>query len=122
LKMPASKQVKVSIDPKVAIAFKAACVASDTSMAAELSAFMSDRARVLNESAEKRLKTDSLETRGKRRRQVSLIIARLVSIKEFEEAYQQRIPENLQESQAYENSSHSIDVLEEAINLLEDAY
>jgi hypothetical protein len=41
---------------------------------------------------------------------------------ENEGAYLSRIPENLQSSQAYENAEFSIDSLEQAIDLLRDAY
>ena len=120
--MPTYRQVKVSIDTKIAEAFKSACEASGVSMASELAAFMSERAGILNADVEKQSKKESLDTRGKRRRQVNLIIERLKSIKDFEEAYQGRIPSNLQEGQAYEDSGQSIDSLDEAINQLNDAY
>jgi len=120
--MPANKQLKITIDPKIAETFKAACVASGISMTAELSAFMSDRAGILNALTDKRLKHDSLDTRGKRRRQVNLIIDRLVSIKSFEESYRSRIPESLQSGQAYEDSDLSIEMLEQAIDSLHEAY
>jgi len=120
--MSAYKQVKISIDPKIAEAFKAACSASSVSMAAELTAFMSERTGILKTLTDKQIKRDSLDTRGKRRHQVKLIVDRLESIKSLEEDYQSNIPENLQAGQAYENAGQSIELLEQAIDSLIDAY
>ena len=64
----------------------------------------------------------SCDTRRKRRKLVDLIITQLETIKEYEHAYMVKIPENLQTGAAYENAELAIDSLEQAIELLSEAY
>ena len=116
------KQLKVSLNPEIVSAFKNACAAAGVSMASEMSSFMSYRTGILKASADKEIKKNSLDARGKRRHQVKLIIDRLEAIKSYEEAYQNNIPDNLQSGQAFENSGQSIELLEQAIDLLLEAY
>jgi flagellar biosynthesis chaperone FliJ len=115
-------QVKVSVDPALAASFKTACILAGVSMASEFSKFMEVQTGLLSELSFKRLKKSSIETRGRRRLQVGLIIAQLESVKAKEEAYKDNIPENLQSGQTYVNAQQSVQTLEQAIELLEEAY
>jgi len=120
--MTSFKQLKVSVEPDLAESFKAACMNSGVSMASELSAFMASRTGAMVATAVKAVKCDGYDTRAKRRRHVSQIVDQLEIIMRYEDAYRGRIPESLQSGPAYENAEMAIDTLEQAIDLLKDAY
>ena len=63
-----------------------------------------------------------VSTRGKRRKAVAGIIELLKEIREAEEGYMTRMPENLQSGDAYAVADNSVDVIIEAVDLLSDAY
>ena len=63
-----------------------------------------------------------ISTRPKRRRAVSMIVNALGQIHLEEDAYQNRIPFNLQGSKAYAAADDSISYLIDAICSLSDAY
>ena len=63
-----------------------------------------------------------ISTRPKRRRAVLLILTALSQIHNAEEAYLERIPMNLKNSQAYAAADYSIDLLTDAIITLMQAY
>jgi len=120
--MTSFKQLKVSVEPDLAESFKIACMSAGVSMAAELSAFMAARSGVMAASAAKSAKYDGYDTRAKRRSHVRQIVAQLENIMRYEDAYRARIPESLQSGPAYENAELAIDTLEQALDLLRDAY
>jgi flagellar biosynthesis chaperone FliJ len=60
----------------------------------------------------------SLSTKRQRRAAIEKIMQNLEQIKESEERYRERIPENLQSSTASEAAEQWIDTLEEVIGLL----
>ena len=66
--------------------------------------------------------TPGMESRSKRRAIAEKIITQLQNLLDNEEACMDNIPENLQESAAYENAEHSAAFLREAIESLEYAY
>jgi hypothetical protein len=66
--------------------------------------------------------TPDLSTRAKRRRALTLLLKELDLIRDAEEQYMLRIPENLRESDAYGAADYSVDLLTEAIITLGDAY
>lgn len=57
-------------------------------------------------------------TKRKRRAAVEYIIKQLELIKEYEEKYRDNIPENLQNSEAYEAAEEYIEYLEEPLEVL----
>jgi len=116
------KQLKVSVDPDLAESFKLACVDAGVTMAAELSEFMSARVGIMTSLSVKAHGAASYDTRGKRRTHVGRIVSQLEAIKGCEDAYLSHIPDNLQSSQAYENAELAVESLEQAIELLNDAY
>jgi len=60
--------------------------------------------------------------RGYRRKTVKSIIDQLTAIRDAEEQYKGNIPENLRNSSRYANAEQSVDMLDEAIELLSEAY
>ena len=63
-----------------------------------------------------------ISTRPKRRRAVGLMVTELLKIRSAEKAYMERIPENMQDGDAYAAADESIDILTDAIETLSDAY
>jgi hypothetical protein len=116
------KQVKISVDPAVAAAFKIACSAAGVSMASELSRFMRSRAGELESMPARDAALDRVSTRGLRRKAVKAVIARLERIRDAEESYCGRIPENLAQGSAFEAAEQAVSDLEQAINLLSEAF
>ena len=112
-------QVKVSIPAELAAAFKAMCLAEGVSMASEISRFMSEKT-----SGRRSAKPHAspFETRPKRRKELSELIIKLGAIMDAEQCYMDNIPDNLQNSRFYDAAEHSVSLLEEALNILGDAY
>jgi len=113
------RQIKISVKSEVAEAFKIACKADNVSMASELSGFMAARGGA---PAVARSENDLLMNRPGRRKLVNALIEQLEQIKGAEESYRDAIPPNLRESMRYENAEQSILALEEALDVLKEAY
>jgi len=120
--MASHKQLKVSVESDLAESFKAACINTGVSMAAEISAFMAARTGAVPRTAVIVNRQDRYNTRAKRRYHIGKILIQLKDILDYEDAYRSNIPVNLQSGQAYENAEQAIDSLEQAIELLNDAY
>ena len=110
-------QVKVSVDPEIAAAFKAACAAGGVSMAGVLSQFMSEYGGAAARVREPAI-PGSLSTRRKRRKATAEVASRLEMILEAETASHENVPENLRGAEAYETTEDIISALDEAIRLL----
>ena len=108
-------QVKVSVDPGIAAAFKAACAAANVSMAAELSRFMAGYAGC----AVKRKAAPDYSTRRHRRTAIKAMVKELEAIRACEEGVRDRTPVNLQESSVYDATEEAISALDEAIGILD---
>jgi hypothetical protein len=117
---PKYRQVKVSVLPEVASAFKAACKADKVSMASEISGFMAARAGFGGHLG--RPKKDLLESRGGRRKLMDMAIGQLERIKDAEEQYKSNMPENLCGSPNYEAAEQCVACIEDALGLLEEAF
>ena len=63
-----------------------------------------------------------LSTRRKRRRTAELVVGLLVKIRDAEERYMENIPENLQSCENYANAECSLEILDDVICALSDAY
>ena len=111
-------QVKVSIDPSIAHAFKAACQKSNVSMAAMLTSYMAQYSRTTATAKH----TPDYSSRRKRRESVRRIVSQLEIIRDAEEGYRDNIPENLKGSILFENAEHSITAIDDALDLLASAY
>jgi len=68
------------------------------------------------------LGSHDISTRVKRRKAVEFIIAELKFIRKAEDDYLHRIPINLQDSDAYTAADICVETLDEAINILSDAF
>ena len=112
-------QVKVSVCPETAAAFKAACKNSNCSMASVLSKFMEDYSQAATKSKKQ---ANPVPSRRKRRNSVKSIIANMEQLMLEEEAYKDNIPENLQGSKWYDAAEQSISIMQEAIDLLYEIY
>lgn len=112
-------QVKVSVQPEIAAAFKAKCLADNVSMASEISKFMAGQT---TENRPKKTSADPYVTRQKRRKALNALIQLLHSIMCAEQGYLDNIPENLRNSQTYEVAEFSVSAFEEALGILEGAY
>ena len=116
-RFPAKRtQVKVSVDPAIAAAFKEACAASKVSMAAELSRFMADYANALV----KRKAAPNYSTRRHRRTSAKAMLKELWAMRACEERVRDNCPENLQGSDAYEATEEAISALDAAIEALSE--
>ena len=113
------KQIKVAVDPDVAIDFKAACAEADVSMAGVLSEFMVKYSKT---PIKKILSDDPFSTRRKRRHIVKNIISQMEQLLFAEERYVDSVPENLQGSKWHELAVESISVIQEVIDLLNEIY
>ncbi|MDR2695703.1 MAG: hypothetical protein LBC79_04915 [Deltaproteobacteria bacterium] len=109
------RQLKISVDPGTASAFKKACAASNTSMAAEMTRFM---AEYTNGQAKPKTAPD-YSTRRRRRSAIKAIIRQLEQMKCREESVRDNMPDNLQGSSAYEAAEEAVSALEEAIDALD---
>ena len=63
-----------------------------------------------------------ISSRPKRRRAVSIIISQLSLIRDQEESYRDRIPDNFVDGDAFAAADDSIDLISDAILCLSDAY
>ena len=112
-------QVKVSVRPEIAAAFKSACETAGISMSSALSGFMEGYA---SNSAKKTPPQVLTATRRQRRIAMKSLLACLEQIRGSEESYRDNIPENLQGGSAYDAADECVSILSEAIELLESAY
>jgi hypothetical protein len=112
------KQLKISVSLELAAGFKAACAASNVSMAGKLSAFMAEYTKAA--IPDKPL--PDYTTRRRRRYSIKAILKQLEQIKAHEERYRDNIPENLQGSIVFDNAEQSVSFLDEAMELLGSVY
>ena len=109
-------QVKVSVDPCIAAAFKSVCVASNVSMSAEISRFMADYANV----SVKRKTMPNYSTRRHRRTAIRAMVRELEQMRACEERVRDNCPENLLSSSAYEATEEAISTLDAGIDALSE--
>ena len=118
-------QVKVSVRPEIAEAFKAACAGADVSMAGELSRFMAEYAAVTIARQAANTKTegaDSVSTMKKRRKTVRAVARLLEQVRDAEERFIGNAPENLRSAPIYENAEQYASVLDDVIERLGEIY
>jgi hypothetical protein len=109
-------QVKISVAPDVAAAFKAACAASNVSMAEKLSQLMIGYGDTITK------RKPEYTTRRQRRASLKTISQQLEQIKAAEERYRDAIPENLQGSDVFDNADQCVSSLDEVIELIGSIY
>jgi hypothetical protein len=116
-------QIKASVDPRIAAAFKTACRSADISMASVLSQFMAEFSAVtVKNRPPKPAAADRVSTKQKRRKFVNSIIRQMKQIRDAQEQARDHIPDSLQGGSTYEAAEESIAVMDEVIALLEDIY
>jgi hypothetical protein len=112
------QQLKISIDPELASAFKEACSLSGVSMTSKLSQYMSEYSGI----AIKHKRSPEYTTKRQRRAAVKSIVQQLKSIMAAEKQCLENIPENFRESSNFESADESVSLLEEVIELLISIY
>jgi hypothetical protein len=111
-------QIKASVDPKLAEAFKSACGANGVSHASVLSDLMSKYAG----TPRVRPAYTVGDTRRRRRKEVGAMISRLECILAAETASMENTPENLQGSERYEETERIVTALCETADMLREVY
>jgi hypothetical protein len=112
-------QLKISVQPGLAAAFKAKCMGQGVSMASEISRFMQ------GETGGDRCKkppANPFATRQQRRKALARLIEQLGAIADAEQSYLGNIPENLQSSCLHDAAEQTVSALDEALNILAEAY
>ena len=112
-------QVKISVRPELAAAFKSACAEAGASMASVLAGFMASYSQF---PAKRDPLVDPYVTRKQRRRAVDALISQMESLALVEESYRDNIPENLRGSIRYKDADRSVGVAYEAIDRLREIY
>ena len=116
-------QIKIAVKPEIAMAFKEACKKDNVSVTGVLSDFMAAYiGKFANSNRPDRCEKNLLTTRPGRRKLLSSLICQLEGIKDAEEAYKDRIPDNLQGSVNYDAAAQSVDEMEEALESLSRVY
>ena len=118
-------QIKVSVHPEIASAFKAVCAAAGVSMAGELSHFMAEYAAVKAADQAVGIKTenvDSVSTMKKRRITIRAVTRLLEQVRDAEELFIGNAPDNLQSAPIYANSEQYVSVLDDVIEQLGEIY
>lgn len=110
--------IKVCVKPEIAAAFKAACAASGTSMASELSAFMEAFANPQQNG----LSLAKVKTLGDRRKAMCAINNLLAEMRDAEEAFLDHMPENLRSSSRREMAEERLDRLSDALAAADGIY
>ena len=113
-------QVKISVPPVLASAFKEACSRSKVSIASVLSGFMADYCQ--SNASQKPSPDPCYATRRQRRAAVKRLANQLTMIMAAEERYMGNIPSNLQGSVVFENAEQSVSLMEEALDVLASVY
>jgi hypothetical protein len=112
-------QVKVSVEPELATAFKAKCESEGVSMASEISRFMSQKTGV---SRSVRPVKDPYATRPQRRKAFQATLKEIEAFMDAEQGYVDNFPANLRNSERYDAAEHTVSVLEEGLSVLSEAY
>ena len=115
-----SVQIKVWAEEKIVKAFKAACIQGGVTMSGEITKYMSKSTNELEETNTKIQK--KTQSRGNRRKEINNVIKRLEQIRDAEEQYKENIPENLKSGEAYEAAESAVDIIDQAIELLSEAF
>jgi len=113
------KQMNLSLNPELSEAFRTACEQRGTSMRKVLTEFMASYAQT---PPVVKKPQNGYNVRGGRRKAVENIVNQLTSIRDAEEQYKEKIPKNLKNSSRYEAAEQAVEMLEEAIGLLSEAY
>jgi hypothetical protein len=112
-------QIKISVAPGIAAAFKDKCAGSGVSVTSELIRLMGAQptgTRIQKPTA------DMYRTRRLRRNGMELLIAHIEAIRDAEQDYLDAIPINLETSPMHVAAEETISTLDDALNNLYDAF
>ena len=109
-----TKQVKLTVDTGLALAFKEECLASGVSMAAVLTQFMAEYVKL----APGRKPTPDYTTRRRRVSALKAVTRELEQIKAAEERSRDNTPTNFLDTENYERTEEIIDILEQTLEIL----
>ena len=112
--------VKVAVKHETAAGFKTACTAAGTSMASVLSDFMDKYA--CGTTQEKKNAPVNVKTLRDRRKAMSMIQTLITEMRNAEEGFMNRMPENFQGSDRYDEAEERLEKLDEAIDIISDIY
>ena len=111
-------QVKVSVRPEIAEAFKEKCKSGDVSMASEIARFMYEQCGKPSPPRD----SIKVSTKQQRRKALSALIEQLENILGAESQYMENIPVNLRNSVRHDAASQSTQALKAAIDNLNEIY
>jgi hypothetical protein len=114
-----SKQIKVVVSATVYDQFKKFCAESGQSMNKTLSKYIEI---VIQKKPLKTVPSLHMETRPQRRNSLKVLTSLIYELCEAESNYCDSIPENLRNGERYEQSEKSVDNMNTAIELLDDAF
>lgn len=112
-------QVKISIKPETAAAFKSACIAADDTMAGVLSRYMLTYAGQTHDAPGPVLNVKTLKDRRKTAVMVCDIVTALLNA---EEKFINNAPESLISSTRYEMAEERVSILQDVLDAIEEAY
>jgi hypothetical protein len=117
-------QLKVSVDPATAAAFKQACADSGLSFASVIANFMANFASggLKPMIIASNPPPPNLSARKLRRSRTLSIINDLQLVKDAEQLYLDNIPQNLRSSSSFDRAEQTLSDLDQAIDLLISAF
>ena len=113
-------QVKISVRPELAEAFKAICKIRGASVASVLSGYMHEYIAV--PAQKEHLKAPDYSVRRKRKAAALKCLEVLEQLRDAEELSRDNMPDNLRGSANYERADETVQVLTDAIESIRDAY
>lgn len=113
------KQLNLSVNPELYESFRTTCDQNGYSMRKILIEYMNTYTATPS-CAKKQGK--GYEERKNRRKSVKSIAEQLTLIRDAEEQYKDNMPENLKNSSRYASAEQTVEILEEAIELLGGAF
>jgi len=114
------KQLNISASPELIEAFRATCEQNGNSMRKVLTEFMASYAATPPDP--KQQKNMGYNERKHRRKAVETMAVQLAMICEAESSYKENMPDNLKNSSRYEAAEQTVEILEEAMELLGGAF
>jgi len=113
------KQLNLLVNPELLETFRTACEQNGNSMRKVLTEFMIAYAQAPPTTKKPK---KGYNERGRRRKTVESIVSQLTAICEAEVQYMDNMPDNLKNSSRYTTAEQAVEMLNEAIELLMEAF